>query len=117
MLQERRCPPVNNTQLIKAPAAMSRSECALKDAFVILLSAPAAQFQGTSVSAFGTGVGVGTVATVTVPRVRPEVPQGLELKGHGQPATKQHSYIYNYNPAANGEVAVAAVGPPHREPV
>jgi hypothetical protein len=94
-------------------------QCAFQGISGLLASSPAASLQGTTVSASGSGVGTGTVATVAVPRVRPEVPPtGLRLEGqHGQPATKQHSYIYNYNPVAKGGVAVSTAGPPHREPV
>ena len=108
---------MSTNDLTLAHAAIWRSECALQGASVFM-SAPSAQFQGTSVSAFGSGAGTGTVMTVSVPRVRPEFPpQGLELKGHGQPATKQHAYINNCNPAVDGTGAVNAAGPPHREPV
>jgi hypothetical protein len=117
---------VDNIELIRANVVIDRAECALQGISVQLTASPVASRQGTSVSASGSGAGTGTVATVAVPRVRPEVPpmaefaqqKALRFEGqHGQPATKQHSYIYNYNPVANGGVAVSTAGPPLREPV
>lgn len=108
---------VSITEMFKTPTAIWAPECASLGVSGHLLSAPAVSLQGTSVSA-GSGTGFGAVATVAVPRPRPLAPEGLRAEGqHGQPVTKQHTYEYNYNPAANGDVAVGAAGPPHREPV
>jgi len=106
---------VSITEMFKTPAAIWAPECASLGVSGRLLSSSAVSLQGISVST-GSGTGFGAVATVAVPRPRPMAPKGLRAEGqHGQPATSQHTY--NYNPAVNGDVAVGAVGPPHREPV
>lgn len=106
---------VSITEMFKTPAAIWAPDCASLGVSGRLLSTPAVSLQGTSVSV-GSGIGFGAVATAAVPRPRPMAAKGLLAEGqHGQPATNQHTY--NYNPAVNGDVAVGAAGPPHREPV
>lgn len=116
---------VSITEMSKTSVASWASECAALGVSGVLLSAPAVSLRGTSVPAGNGGSGFGVVSAIAVPRPRTLAPEGLPVMAraprvegqHGQPATKQHTYKYNDNPAANGDVAVSAAGPPHREPV